>query len=186
MVTVVVTNAVTRDTCGGVLLTRYHVLVPVKCLKPDYKHYIVELGQGRSQQRVATPLDTVTGLSLAVLSLSSSLSVTSTNLKLGKLSPGQVNVMKTRQPYSCTMSQTLNITCPQPPDTLWPVTDVNKLLIGFIDIEQRLQPIKNQMSTIGELIASDLAIRFENGERRLLKCKISEKTALEFMMVGCN
>ena len=186
VVSVVVTNAVTRDTCGGVLMTRYHVLVPDTCLKSQDKHYIVELGQGRSQQRVATPLDTPTDLSLAVLSLSSPLSVSSSDLRQGEVAAGQVNVLQTRQSYMCNMSQSLDITCQQPLDTLWPVTDVNKLLIGFIDIEHRLEPIKNQMSTIGELIASDLAIRFDNGERRLIKCKNTEKTALEFMMVGCN
>ena len=90
LVTVVVTNAVTRDTCGGVLLTRYHVMTSSRCVLGQEKHFIVELVARRSQQRVATPLATPPGSSVTVLSLSSPMTTSSGHLESADLQPGPV------------------------------------------------------------------------------------------------
>ena len=90
MVTVVVTNAVTRDICGGVLLTRYHVLTSSKCVASQEKHFIVELVARKNQQRVATPLAMPPGNSVTVLSLSSPMTTSSNYLETSEFQPGPV------------------------------------------------------------------------------------------------
>ena len=185
VVSVIITNGVTRDTCGGVLLTRYHVLSSSTCLRSKERHFIVELFQGRKQQRVGTPLDTNNDKSspVTILSLSSPLSVSSADLRRGSVAPGQVTVMQKSGQMKCNMSASFNITCPHTIDTLWPVTDTNKHFIGFIDTSYVLQPINNHMLKVGKLLAADFATRFGSGEKRLLKCRGSEQTALLFILV---
>ena len=90
MVTVVVTNAVTRDTCGGVLLTRYHVLTSSQCVASQEKHFIVELVARKNQQRVAITLAMPPGNSVTVLSLSSPMTTSSNYLETSEFQPGPV------------------------------------------------------------------------------------------------
>ena len=90
MIPVAVTNAMTRYTCGGVLLTRYHVLTSSQCVASQEKHFIVELVARKNQQRVATPLDMPPGNSVTVLSLSSPMTTSSNHLETSEFQPGPV------------------------------------------------------------------------------------------------
>ena len=69
------------------------------------------------------------------------------------------------------------------PEPGWPVSDAGDLVLGFTDAGHRIQPIEDQMRDIGDSIASDIAVRFRDGDSRLLKCRKTEKSSIEFILV---
>ena len=69
------------------------------------------------------------------------------------------------------------------PEPGWPVSGADDLVLGFTDAGQRVQPIRDQVRDIGDSIASDIAVRFQAGDSRLLKCRKTEKSAIEFLLV---
>ena len=66
-----------------------------------------------------------------------------------------------------------------------PVTNTDQSLLGF-SYRGKLRPIQNYTTEIGSFIAADFANRFSAGEKRLLKCKKSEHSALTFILVDIN
>ena len=63
------------------------------------------------------------------------------------------------------------------------MSDAGDLVLGFTDAGHRIQPIEDQMRDIGDSIASDIAVRFHTGDSRLLKCRKTEKSSIEFILV---
>ena len=69
------------------------------------------------------------------------------------------------------------------PEPGWPVSGADDLVLGFTDAGERVHPIRDQVRDIGDSIASDIAVRFQAGDSRLLKCRKTEKSAIEFLLV---
>ena len=63
------------------------------------------------------------------------------------------------------------------------MSDTRGLVLGFTEAGPSIQPLRDQMRDIGDTIASDIAVRFQAGDSRLLKCRKSEKSSVEFLLV---
>ena len=81
------------------------------------------------------------------------------------------------------MTSLQGLECPDAPEPGWPVSDARGLVLGFTEAGHRIQSIRDQMRDIGDIIASDIAVRFQAGDSRLLKCRKSEKSSVEFLLV---
>ena len=63
------------------------------------------------------------------------------------------------------------------------MSDTRGLVLGFTEAGHSIQPLRDQMRDIGDRIASDIAVRFQAGDSRLLKCRKSERSSVEFLLV---
>ena len=187
-VSVEVSNTGTRDTCGGILLTRYHVITSDACQGSDLgSDFIVKLTQGKGSKRLSSKIGKVGNITL--LSLSSPLPTASSQLKALKLlRPSDVRVLQQHgQSVQCKADPPLGqLTCREGMIHVtsgWPVMDSeNGMLVGFTNAQHQLDPV--DMETVGNLIARDLASKYQSGEKRLIKCRRTENNALDFLLVG--
>ena len=183
------------ENCTGVLLTRHHILTSTTCTKGDLR-----LARGK----ISRSLDTGT---ISLLSLSSPLPLSPATVTTGPIKPGkeseseiilnskyvssmQVSVHLESGEYSCRLDDRLKVSCDELEDqrlniteVIAPVTDSALSLLGFSN-KAKLVPIKNDLEDIGHSIAEDLAKRFIAGQKRILKCRKSENSALNFIMVS--
>ena len=92
---------------------------------------------------------------------------------------------------SCDLSLSYQVSCVEEPpgqnltarDGL--VTNTRQALLGFT-LRGKLRPARNVTEQFGRFIAADFARRRRAGEKRLLKCKKSENSALQFILVKKN
>ena len=87
----------------------------------------------------------------------------------------------------CNLTSGLAVLCPGPPPGPgpgWPVSDTDNLFLGFVTRGQQLEPAQHSLDTAGRTIAADYAARFRAGERRLIKCRKYENSALDFILVS--
>ena len=178
------------ENCTGVLLTRHHILTSTTCTRGDLR-----LGRGK----ISRSLDTGT---IRLLSLSSPLPLTPVTVTTGPVKPGkesgseiilnskfvssvQVSVHLESGEYSCRLDDRLKVSCDELniTEVIAPVTQSPVSLLGFSN-RAKLIPIKNDLEDIGNSIAEDLAKRFIAGQKRILKCRKSENSALNFIMVS--
>ena len=100
----------------------------------------------------------------------------------------QVNLHLGSSVHSCDLSLSYHLTCAEDPlgqnltarDGL--VTNTRQALLGFT-LRGKLRPVQNLTQEFGPFIAADFARRRKAGEKRLLKCKKSENSALQFILV---
>ena len=83
----------------------------------------------------------------------------------------------------CNVTSVQGLQCAHAPEPGWPVSDTRGLVLGFTEAGPSIQPLRDQMEDIGDTIASDIAVRFQAGDSRLLKCRKSEKSSVEFLLV---
>ena len=87
----------------------------------------------------------------------------------------------------CNLTSSLAVLCPGPPPgpgSGWPVTDTDNLFLGFVGGGQQLEAVQHSLAAVGRTIAADYAARFRAGERRLIKCRKYENSALDFILVS--
>ena len=64
------------------------------------------------------------------------------------------------------------------------MSDAEDRVLGFTETGHSIQPLEDQqMRDIGDRIAADFAVRFQAGDSRLIKCRKTEKSAIEFLLV---
>ena len=103
----------------------------------------------------------------------------------------QVNLHLGSSVRSCDLSLSFHVSCPdeEPGENLTvregPVTDNNQALLGFT-LRGKLRPVQNFTAEFAPFIAADFARRRMAGEKRLLKCKKSENSALQFILVNIS
>ena len=188
IVSVEVTNTGTRDTCGGILVTRYHVITSATCQGPDLaSDFIVTLTQGKGSKRLSSKIGQAGNIIL--LSLSSPLPTASSQLKTIELMmSSDVRVIQQHsQSVKCTAAPPLGeLTCRQGlvhVNSGWPVLDTaSGMMVGFSNSQHQLDPV--DIVSFGNLIAKDFASKYQSGEKRLIKCRRTENVALEFILVG--
>ena len=167
--------------CEGVALTRHHVLAYQACLPLQADSYKVELRQGKGYSRSAIPLQGSS--SVSVLSLDKPLPSVG-GVIVDRVHSGSVRVALGQVDIPCQLQNNLQLECSNPPVGIgWPVFQSNGHLLGFSTNNLKLEPIFDEMSVIGDLIAADFVKRFSNGEKRMFKCKRTETLALEFLLV---
>jgi len=177
-----------RSVCGGVALTRHHVLASRACIGVQEDSFRVELRKGKGESYLATPIQ-ISGTdkgSVILLSLRKPIPLVN-GVTVGVPRAGRVRVVGEKKDVQCQLENTLNLVCDNPgiPALGWPVFGVYGNLLGFLE-NMVLEPIKGQLSMVGDAIASDFAKRFSNGETRLFKCKKTETQALDFILKSLN
>ena len=178
---VVVTWPGDTSGCEGVAITRHHVLAYHACLPVQGDSYKVEIRAGKGHRRSATPLQG--SKAVTVLSLDKPLP-SGGGLIVDRLHSGPVRLALGQVDLPCHLHNNLQLECSDPPvGTGWPVYQSNGNLLGFSTHNLKLEPIFDEMSIIGGLIAADFVKRFSNGEKRMFKCKRTETLALEFLLV---
>ena len=171
--------------CEGVALTRHHVLAYKACLPAQRQDFKVELRQGKGYSRSAKPLQISKSelTSVTVFSLAQPIP-SGGGLTVGSLKTGPVRVAKGQVDVPCQLQNYVQLVCKNPPGgSGWPVFASNGHLLGFFAHNLKLEPIKDQMSIIGDIIAADFAKRYSDGDKRILKCKRTETLAVEFILV---
>ena len=175
------------STCGGVALTRHHVLASRACISVQSKSIKVELQQGKVYSRSATliQIPELDKTAVTLLSLGEPI-LSGGGVTVGDFKTGEVKVRQGKVDIPCQLQDALQLVCDIPlvaPGSGWPVFGANGKLLGFVANNLMLDPIKEQMSIIGDAIAADFAKRFSNGEKRIFKCKRTETQALEYLLV---
>ena len=172
--------------CDGVALTRYHVLASKACIPPQRESFKVVLHQGKtfSRRGQTIQLPTEDKISVIVLRMKDPIRYGG-GISIRKIESGSIRVSVGQVDVPCQLQSSTQVSCSNPPQGAgWPVFSSNNELIGFYAKKQTLQPLDDEMDIVALAISEDFAQRYSKGERRLFKCKQTEISAIEFLLVS--